>query len=251
MTARATLAGACLLLLPFPLLGQDSVFEWQIPLKDESPKTSPISTAGQVVFRCDSSKTMPFSYGRSIFAKNTSQRAVLFMAIHIEATGAGGPPDDFTYTEDYLFSDPLQPGSVETRNFPAQSFGTSVNGNPKTCSRPDPEPTASATLEFVQFSDGSIWGDKDVAWFALDARSKAVSELDWLEHVYEQRGNDPFLEELARADDYAIVINELKYRCKQKADDPEYCHSAVLRVLQTTRSHEAAMSASGSDKGEP
>lgn len=202
------------------------------------------------MLRCDSSSTLPFSYGENIFAKNVSKKSVLFMAIHIEATVAGAQPDDFTYTEDYLFSDPLQPDSVETRNFPAQSVGTSLNSNPKTCAKPDPRPTATATVEFVHFSDGSTWGDKDVGWFAFEARSKAVSELDWLEHIYEQRGKDSFLEELARADDYPIAINELKYRCKEKTRDPEYCHN-VLRVLQTARSHEAAMSKSGSDRVQP
>jgi hypothetical protein len=194
---------------------------------------------------------MPFSYGEDIFAENVSNQAVLLMTIHIEATGIGMPPDDFTYTEDYLFSDALRPGSVETRNFPAQSFGTPVNGNQQTCEKSDPKISATATVEFVQFSDGSIWGDKDLAWFALDSRSKAVSELDWLEHIYEQRGNDSLLQELARADDYAVAINELKYRCKEKASDPEYCYNAVRRVLQTARNNEAAMSTSGSDKGEP
>jgi hypothetical protein len=122
------------------------------------------------------------------------------MAIHVEASGTGGPPHDENYTEDYLFSELLQPGSVEARNFPAQSFGTSVNGSVETCRRPDPKLTATATIEFVQFSDGLTWGDEDIAQFALDARSKAVAELDWLEHIYEQRGNDSFLEELSRAD---------------------------------------------------
>jgi hypothetical protein len=254
MTVRLVLAGTCLLLLsPSPLPGQSSVVERPITLKDLSPKTSPISVTGQVVLRCDSSSTMPFSYGENVLAKNVSKKAVLFMAIHIEATGPGTPPGDFNYTEDYLFSEALQPGSVETRNFPAQSFGTSVNGNQQTCEKPDPKLTATETVEFVQFSDGSIWGDKDVAQFALDARSKAISELDWLEHIYEQRGNDSFLEELSRVDDYsyAIAINELKYRCKEKASDPEYCHNAIQRVLQTARGHEAAMSTSVSNDGEP
>lgn len=253
MSVRVNLGCACFLLLSFRLLGQSPVIERPITLKDQSPKTSPIRVTGQVVVRCDSSRTMPFSYGEDIFAKNVSKRAVLFMAIHIDATGAGMPPDDFNYTEDYLFSDVLQPGSVETRNFPAQSFGTSINGDPETCSTPDPKPRATATVTFVQFGDGSAWGDRDVARFALDARSKAVSELDWLEHIYEQRGNDSFLVELGRAGDdgYLIAINALKYRCREKVSDPEYCHNAVLHVLQTARAREASMSMSGSARSQP
>jgi hypothetical protein len=244
--ARAWEAAPALLVwtfLLFALLGPNrascSAVERQMKLKDVSAKTSPISVSGYVTYRYDDSKQFPFSYQENILAKNVSGKSVLLMVMHLEANA--GPRGDETYSQEYFFGNALEPGAVEVHDEPETTFRQEVNGTPLVDSGEDPHAAAKVRVEFVQFGDGSTWGDADSAKTALDMRSATLAELDALDHIYEQKGEAAFLEELARADDYPPAISQLRNACNGKAEKSSCAHDAIQRTIDTAKHHQTEM----------
>jgi hypothetical protein len=239
------------MLLPYSVLGfllialidpngaSCSAVERRMRLRDVSAKESPISVSGYVTYRYDDSKNFPFSYQENISAKNVSSKSVLLMVMHVEANGT--PGRDETYSQEYFFENALEPGAVEVHDEPGTSFGQAVNGTPLIDSEHDPHAVAKVRVEFVQFSDGSTWGDAGAAEHVLKMRSETLAELDKLEHIYEQAREDAFLEELARADDYLPVISQLKGGCRNKAKTSNCAHNAVQRTIDAARDHQTEM----------
>jgi hypothetical protein len=216
-----------------------SVVERQIELHDVSGATSPIRVSGRVAFRCDSSNSLPFSYKVSFAARNVSAKSIVMMALHIDAMGLGGPGHDEKYLQDYFFSDAVAPGDSDIHDSQQGSFGQSVNDKPMTCAEPDPNPLASVKVEFIQFGDGSTWGDPAFAKAGFERRREMLAELDRLEHVYEQAGADAFLGEFQQQDNFTIHV--LKNHCLGKEASLECLDQGILRMLGAARTHEADM----------
>lgn len=108
-------------------------------------------------------------------------KSILLMIVHLEATS--GPGQDEKDSQEYFFGDALAPRQAEISHDPEQRFGTSVvNGEPLPYKK-DPHPAGQAHAEFVQFSDGSTWGDADSATDVFETRRKTLEELDLLEHL--------------------------------------------------------------------
>jgi len=213
--------------------------ERRMKLQDVSAKESPISVSGYVTYRYDDSKALPFSYQENISARNVSPKSVLLMVMHLEAEGT--PGRDETYSREYFFGDSLKPGAVEVHDGLGTSFGQAVNGVPLAVSEHDPHAAAKVRVEFVQFSDGSTWGDAGSAENVLKMRSETLAELDKLEHIYEQAGEEAFLEEFERADDYLPTISMLKHACKDKATTSNCAHGAVQRTIDAAKDHQTEM----------
>jgi hypothetical protein len=218
-----------------------SVAEQRMDIRDRSDKGSPIQISGYMILGYDGANRFPFSYEESTSVKNVSTKSILLMIVHLEASS--GPGHDETYSQDYFFGDALAPGQVEVNHNPEQRFGaTLVNGEPLPFEK-DPHPAAQAHAEFVQFSDGSTWGDADSATNVLEDRRKTVEELDLLEHLYEQAGESAFLDEFARADDFLDnVMRQIKDRCGEKTADSKCAHNTVHRTFLVAKEHTAAMS---------
>jgi hypothetical protein len=225
------------------LLGPDAAscaaVERRMRLQDVSVKGSPVTASGYVTYRYDDSKKLPFSYQENILAKNVSTKGVLLMVMHVEVNGT--PGRDETFSQEYFFGDALEPGAIEVRDEPGASFGQAVNGVPLTDSGHDPHAVAKVRVEFVQFLDGSTWGDAGRAKTVLDMRSETLAELDRLEHIYEQAGEDAFLEDLARGDDYLPTISQLKSTCKNNAKRSNCVHDAVQRTIDAAKDRQAEM----------
>jgi hypothetical protein len=233
-------AGFSLLVALFgPSSASCSVSEQRLEIQDTSDKGSPIQISGYMTLRYDSENRLPFSYEESTSVKNVSAKSILLMVVRLEASS--GPSQDEKYSQEYFFGDALAPGQVEVNNNPEQRFGAAVvNGEPLPYKK-DPHPAAQAHAEFVQFSDGSTWGDADSATGVLELRRKTLEELDLLEHLYEQADESAFLEEFAQADDFIGVLRQMKDRCTGKTADSKCAHNIVHRTFLTAKEHEAAI----------
>jgi hypothetical protein len=222
-----------------PNLASCTVTEQRMEIHDLSDKGSPIQISGYMALRYDSGNRFPFSYEQSTSVKNVSSKDILLMIVHLEATS--GPGQDETYSQEYFFGDTLGPGQVEVSHDPERRYRTEVNGKPLPYRR-DRHPAAQAHTEFVQFSDGSTWGDGDFAKDVFETRRKTLEELDLLEHLYEQAGESAFLDEFARADDSLNVIRQIKDRCTEKTADSKCAYNIVHRTFLTAKEHDAAIS---------
>jgi hypothetical protein len=223
-----------------------SAVERRMELRDTSAEGSPIGVSGYVMFRYDDSKKYPFSYQENFSAKNVSHKSVLLMVMHLEVNGT--PGRDETFSQEYFFGSALEPGAVEVSDDLGFSFGRAVNDVPLIASEHDRDAVAEVRLEFVQFSDGSTWGDATFAENVFKMRSDTLAELDTLEHIYEQAGEEAFLEEFARADDDLLVINRLKGACRDKARMSDCGHDGVQRTIGIAKNHQAAMDSGLADQ---
>ena len=109
-----------------------------------------------------------------------------------------------------------------------------------TCAGTDEHPIAKVRVEFVQFSDGSGWGDanSNSAKLVLEVRNETLAELNTLEHIYEQAGADAFLEEFAQSHDYLPTISLLKHTCQDKAKNSTCAYDAVQRAIDAAKEHQ-------------
>jgi len=215
------------------------VTEQRTEIRDLSDKGSPIQISGYTILGYDSTNQFPFSLERSTSVKNVSPKSILLMVVRLEASS--GPEQDEKYSQEYFFADVLAPGQVEVNHDPEQRFGTPVVSGQSLPYKKDSHPAAQAHAEFVQFSDGSIWGDADSAINVLSIRRRTLEELDLLEHLHEQADESAFLDEFARADDFLNVIRQMKDMCREKTADSKCAYDLVHRTFLIAKEHAAAV----------
>jgi len=224
-----------------------SAVEQRMEIRDLSDRGSPIQISGRMMIGYDSANQFPFSCQKSLSIKNISTRSILLMVVHVEATS--GPDRDEHFSEEYFFGNALAPGELDVRDFPEQRFGTTVvNGEPIPYTK-DPHPAAQAQAEFVQFSDGSTWGDADAARNVFEIRRRTLAELDRLEHIYEQAGESAFLDKFVRSDDFLNVIRQLQEGCGEQTA-ANCAHNAVHRTFVVAKKHEEATTSGAGRNGQ-
>jgi len=195
-------------------------------------------------------KITRYSYQVHASAMNASNRDVLLMVMHFEASSGRAPGFDLTYQREYFFSkNPLESGASETVDGSPSSFsGPIVNGVPSIATAKS-TPEATVQVEFVQFSDGSTWGEPEAARDILKTRRASLRRLLVLQHTYEESGEQAFVDELSK-EPLLPCVNLAKSACK---DDGDYSWCALDRLrgmLDAARNHKRAMT-SGSQNFAP
>jgi hypothetical protein len=230
-----------ILLIPFLLTALLSLassafcFVEQIKMKvtDASDSGSPITLSGEVVFTDAQTSPTPYSFQATASATNVSGRDILLVVVSFEVTGTHKFDLLETDQQDYFFSPhPLRPGAAQEFDPFSARYGPSAG-------RTDPEqtePQATARLEFVQFADGSIWGDADSAEQTMEFRKETLTELNMLQKVYRSGGGQAFTEELSKPS-ILPAINALKDVCSEKKNDSGCLVDAMTRVIQDAKQH--------------
>jgi hypothetical protein len=207
----------------------------QIKMKvtDASDSGSPITVSGEVVFTDTQAGPTPYSFQATASATNVSGRDMLLVVVSFEVTGTHKFDLLETDQQDYFFSPhPLRPGAAQEFDSFSARYGPLAG-------RTEPEhtepPQATARLEFVQFADGSTWGDPDSANQTLEFRKETLTELNVLQKVYRSGGEQAFTEELSKPS-FFPAINALKHVCSEK-NDPGCLVDAMIRVVQDAKQH--------------
>jgi hypothetical protein len=213
-------------------------------LVDASGHRSPVHIAGYVTFSDDSSKVTRYSYQVDASAANVSNKSVLLLRLRFQTSGGSAPGLDDVYENDYFFGEgTLAPGALESVHLAPYGFSAPiVNGIPlvETADPSTPRPTATAQVEFVQFTDGSTWGDRDAAAEVFRLRRATVRQLTALEQTYVQSGEQAFRGELSR-ETLLPCINSLQAACKNNLDYSRCALDGVEGMLEATRNHKRTM----------
>jgi hypothetical protein len=202
-------------------------------LADISDAHSPVHVTGYVTFSDDPSKITRFSYRVDALARNVSNKKVMLLCIHFRTDGGSISGLDHPYKKDYFFSkDGLVPGLAEVVHSQLLSFGESiVNGIPEHVADPFAlKPEATAKIEFVQFTDGSTWGDPDAGEDVLKVRRDTIDELRVLDYTYEESGAQSFRDELSK-EMFLPTINVLKNMCEDRSDYTQCVLDKVQEIL--------------------
>jgi|KBSMisStaDraftv2_1062788.scaffolds.fasta_scaffold30690_2 hypothetical protein len=100
-------------------------------------------------------------------------------------------------------------------------------------------PKATAKVEFVQFEDGSVWGNKNSAIDAFDTRARRLHFLNVLEQTYNEGGEQNFLDKLSTTSD-VFLIDLLKSACQEKGEGSYFdcIHNGIVRLLEIAKKYE-------------
>jgi hypothetical protein len=187
-----------------------SSYSQEVHLTDTSPAGSPLALSGTVIFADDGSQSTPYSLEIRASAQNVSSKSVLLLKVSVEILTNGASavePDE--YTNDYYFSsDLLAPDSVVQIPFPNPHYGPRVRDKDSLFS-------AKARVEFVQFEDGTTWGDGKRVKEAFRARQLTLYELNVLRDAYSKSGDEGFSIELMRTPLMLPALTELQNTYKK------------------------------------
>jgi len=188
-----------------------------VPFEDAALTTSPITVTGKLsVLETVAANEVKSSWEENVSATNRSTKSILLLIGDLEAIGPhsnGGT----RLTMEYFFGDPILPGetfSLVKRNFVQDSC----------CINPlheSHEPKAAFRLIFVQFLDGSTFGDPAKAENALANRERTLKALRTLAQVAagDKQRFQSQLEQQLRLDDTLGVFACIRQTQEQNGTD--------------------------------
>lgn len=202
----------------------------QYRLHDISEHDSPLRVVGKVLFRANPNV---LTYEVEAAVKNVSKKDVLSWSMLVRTSDG---VLHFTSSNDYFFTrDVLAPDvSAGVTSGPIRLVAHPQGDTPprKKGDSSNQSVTASAEIEFVQFQDGSTWGDSDIETEAFQARNATLQKLQSLQKVYAQLGEKPFLDALAEPTMLGCV-ERIHTDCKDNNGDSSCAREAIERMLDT------------------
>jgi hypothetical protein len=169
--------------------------EKAIPIMEVSEAGAPVRITGLVTARDQPSEATRYSFEGNLDLINASRKPILLIVARVDVVST--LPISLSYSEedDYFFEPKiLQPGSTTKLQRILGEFGEPQRSHASFAS----EPSARARILFVQFLDGSTWGDPESAERLLRNRKLSVNQLETLEEDYQREGKEVFQKALLK-----------------------------------------------------
>jgi hypothetical protein len=202
----------------------------QYALRDISEHGSPLRVVGKVSFR---GNPAVLTYEVEAAVRNVSKKNVLSWSMLVRTSDG---VLHFTSSNDYFFTgDVLAPEvSAGVNSGPIRLVAHPQGGIPTREERDSSSQavTASAEIEFVQFQDGSTWGDNDTETEAFMDRSATLHKLESLQRVYAEQGEKAFLDALAEST-MLTCVERIKTDCKANNDNSSCAREAIQRMMDS------------------
>jgi hypothetical protein len=164
------------------------LFGQTVSISDHSPDGTPVSITGTVTFQ-DSSNMVC-----SITGHNDSPQSIIASSIELKLTKPTGEPGQIVFERDYFFkSSTVSPPQSDFLISDDCRMGKELN-----VQRTPQPPQAHAKVVFLQFEDGSIWGDPKVGAQLMAQRVEVLAFLKWLKSAYSTDGPDGLDKALAK-----------------------------------------------------
>ncbi len=196
----------------------------KIAMRDVSGRHSPIRVSGAISFEDKPGEAMRYTYRLDGSVKNASRKAALLIVIHFTDGGVNAPGLDYVYSDERFFGpDELKSGESEPTRCGTIPMPVSyVNGVPVDEDvGPNAIPFAKSEVLFVQFADGTTWGDAKQAHMVLGSRVKTRTELGRLRGVLGEHGEEALTDQLSKdAQSFEFpCIGGLFNECERKKAD--------------------------------
>jgi hypothetical protein len=166
-----------------------------IAISDVSGMGRPVAFSGTVGATDDG--PLPFKYAltKNISITNLSGKSILLVVTKMNITSLTMIQNQETKTDDYFFGENVfSSESTSVLEDSATRFGAPG----RNVELEQQEPSATVQAAFVQFTDGSTWGDEVAGKDALEQRRLMLIKLRFLEQTYRDEGRVPFTGELAK-----------------------------------------------------
>ncbi|HEV2470822.1 MAG TPA: hypothetical protein VGS78_16645 [Candidatus Sulfotelmatobacter sp.] len=207
------------------------------PIIDKSTAGAPLEVSGTFTLRESlRANELEWSWGEKVVVKNTSEKAILLFGATISEVGRYSSPDGrraalgsgstYRLEDDRFFSEKLiEPGeSLLLRDTKpgVPSVGCCVNPLSETHA-----PSAEYRLYFVQFADGSVFGDPAEAKDSFAIRQIILRGLDRLLQSYEDGGEIGFASRLNDLRSYVMTPS----RAPKTNDQPPFFETSICRQI--------------------
>ena len=172
-----------------------------VPIKDVSASGSPLQVSGSVSFlEIVTGNEVTHSRSEDISARNISDKPILLIVGSFEESGPKSGEWGFDLTVDrFLEKQPIGPGEKVTlleRPFGEEVTVESFKGSAMGEARP---PKTEFRLQFVQFGDGSTFGDPSAAKESFSRRESAIAFLKKLRRTYDEGGDSALMQAVEQA----------------------------------------------------
>lgn len=223
---------------------QQAEQESLIPITDSSSSDSPLLVKGDVTAKDRPTEKLRYSVARRVSLTNISSKPILLTIVAFKGTNVPGVND--TWSHDYYFSDPFEPQSTEDNEWTFGPFVSRMEVKSDGGSNwVDLEPErgapkkVTASVLFVQYADGSSWGDKEEANSILGVRQETVKTLTALASIYREKGETALVNALSESTGLPAV-SSLQNFC-QHSDDKGKVVDRLFRMLATVDEHARRM----------
>jgi hypothetical protein len=202
---------------------------------EASGNGSPVVLSGTVTATDNGSGRLPYSLEKHFFVTNTSSRNIVLMITEINVTGMTKIDQHETRVDEYFFAaEVFEPGTTRMID---ESFGPFGVTSDKVDSQPE-EPGAVARIVFVQFADGTTWGDVATQYVMHD-RVLTCKELELLADTYRRQGEQSFIARLLESSELPGISNlQQLYLADKNADSVIKKIGGMLRYADL---HQRAM----------
>jgi len=223
-----------LYLFPFAALQQDL---FSVPIVDKSGAGIPLEVRGSLTLRESlRANELEWSWGEQVSAKNISDKAILLFVATITEVGRDSSPDGrraapgsgptYRLEDDRFFNEKLiEPGeSLLLRDTKPGIPDVACCVNPLSETH---APSAEYRLYFVQFADGSVFGNPAEAGDSLAIRQTVLRGLHELLRSYEDAGESGFAVKLKDLRSYMIAPS----LAPKSEDQPPFFETAICRQI--------------------
>ena len=217
-----------------------------VPLIDKTEATSPFRVSGRLLLReTVRGNQVEWSWGQKLAVKNVSDKPILLFAATLTEVGrhprgkyaALGDGPTYQLDEDRFFSKELiRPGELLTlRDTEPGTPAVACCINPLAA---NVDPVAEFRLRFVQFADGTTFGDLAEARDALGMRDNALRGLRELNAVGDPAGFVAELEKKCTSLGNAICS---RISAAREGGGANAAQAEARQILVIAKEHEAAI----------
>lgn len=194
-------------------------------LRNVSGHHSPIQIDGYLTLRDDAAAHVRVYWVHAL-ARNVAKKKISYWSVGFETTGSD-PGLNFTQSNDYFFTgDVFAPG--QTAKVPSCPISLVIRAE-----RGDSTaPIASARVKFVQFSDGSTWGDRDYAAEVHQLRRATRDKFESLQKLYSESGEKAFMDALEEPTGLPC-LEQIKSQCQSRNGDSNCVRKGIQQMLVT------------------
>jgi len=163
---------------------------------------SPLEISGNVIAGDEGSGVLRYSISRKLTVNNVSSKSIMLTVLEVNTRNISKIDVHATREDDDFFQpDSFAPNTTKTVE-ESQKFGEPTSGAVFEPAAPE----ATIRVAFVQFADGSTWGNPDAGKRALRERYLSWDEMKLLSEAYQKEGEKGFGSKLLKPTDLPAIL---------------------------------------------
>jgi hypothetical protein len=224
-------------ILSFKPIGFSLAHETRLEVTDVSGQDCPVSLSGFTIARDSGAGTLRYSIDTELSVTNNAPKPILLLVIKVDTRGVSKIDLHTTSERDLFFkSDITQANATDRLELHTGPFGEPQAPVEKSITQ---ESKVLVKVTFVQFADGTTWGEPAAGRSALDERQAIWAELKRLMDIYHAQGEERFVSAL-KIQSQLSAIQYLQH-LYSISSNPNEVLSSIAVMLRNAELHSTSM----------